>query len=72
VYYFVGWPMRQGINTTIPRASRIRLLWPAGGHAPYFLPLAKTLLTWIRIDESTVLPGAFKYLREYAKTEGDE
>jgi len=69
-YYFTGYPVGAAIKTTIARASIIRIAFPAGNHEPFFEALAPTFLPWIRVDEGTVLPGAFKYLREYAIMEG--
>jgi hypothetical protein len=69
-YYFTGFPIGAALKTTIARASVIRLAIPAGDHEPFFEELSPTFLPWIRVDEGTVLPGAFKYLREYALMEG--
>lgn len=69
-YYFTGFPVGAALKTIIPRASVIRVAIPAGDHEPFFEELAPTFLPWIRVDEGTVLPGAFKYLREYALMEG--
>lgn len=67
IFYYTGWPIEKGIKATFPKASIVRLAWPTGEHPPFFRELAKTFLPWIRADESTVLPGALKYLREYMK-----
>lgn len=69
-YYFTGFPLGAALKTTIARASVIRVAIPAGDHEPFFEELSPTFLPWIRVDEGTVLPGAFKYLREYALMEG--
>lgn len=71
-YYFTGFPVGAALKTIIPRASVIRVAIPAGDHEPFFEELAPTFLPWIRVDEGTVLPGAFKYLREYARMEGGD
>jgi len=70
LYYFTGFPVDAQIKPVIVHASVIRVAIAIGDHEPFFPELADTFAPWIRVDEGTVLPGAFKYLREYIEAQG--
>jgi len=67
LWYAVGYPNAVGLRESFSKASHLRHVLALPGHKLFFEELFPTFDdNSIRLDENTVLPLPFKYLREYA------